>query len=61
MSDLIVGINRCSILIAGVIFLICSTFGVFSGPYTGEYGPEKTPYWDTLHAVKEQHLQANRM
>ena len=53
MSDLIVGINRCSILIAGVIFLICSTFGVFSGPYTGEYGPEKTPYWDTLHAVKE--------
>ena len=34
-------------------------YGVFSGPYfpvfslnTGKYGPEKTPYLDTLHAVK---------
>ena len=62
MSNLTVGINRCSMLIAGVIFLICSTFGgVFSGPDTGKYGPEKTPCWDTFHAVKEQHLQANRM
>ena len=31
---------------------------VFSGPYfsvlspnTGKYKPEKTPYWDTFHAV----------
>ena len=22
-----------------------------SGPNTEKYGPEKTPYWDTLHAV----------
>ena len=35
-----------------------SKYGVFSGPYfpsfglnTGRYGPEKTPYLDTFHAV----------
>ena len=35
-----------------------SKYGVFSGPYlpvfglkTGKYGPEKTPYSDTFHAV----------
>ena len=35
-----------------------SKYGVFSGPYfpvfglnTGKYGPEKTPYLDTFHAV----------
>ena len=35
-----------------------SNYGVFSGLYfpvfwlnTGKYGPEKTPYLDTLHAV----------
>ena len=35
-----------------------SKYGVFSGPYfpvfglnTGKYGPEKTPYFDTFHAV----------
>ena len=35
-----------------------SKYGVFSGPYflvfspnTGKYGPEKTPYMDTFHAV----------
>ena len=35
-----------------------SKYGVFSGPYfpvfglnTGKYGPEKTPYFDTVHAV----------
>ena len=34
-------------------------YGVFPGPYfsvfnpnTGTYGPEKTPYLDTFHAVK---------
>ena len=21
--------------------------------YTGKYGPEKTPYWDTFHSVLE--------
>ena len=33
-------------------------YGVFSGPYspifglnTGKYGPEKTPYFDTFHAL----------
>ena len=33
-------------------------YGVFSGPYfpvfglnAGKYGPEKTPYLDTFHAV----------
>ena len=29
-----------------------SKYGVFSGPNTGKYGPEKTPYLDTFHAVK---------
>ena len=32
-----------------------SKYGVFSGPYfpsTGKYGPKKTPYLDTFHAVK---------
>ena len=28
-----------------------SKYGVFSGPNTGKYGPEKTPYLDTFHAV----------
>ena len=34
-----------------------SKYGVFSGhlsvfsPYTGKYGPEKTPYLDAFHAV----------
>ena len=34
-------------------------YGVFSGPYfpvfglnTGKYGPEKTPYLDTFHAIR---------
>ena len=26
-------------------------YGVFSGPNTGIYGPEKTSYLDTFHAV----------
>ena len=29
-----------------------SKYGVFSGPNTGKYGPEKTPYLDTFHAVQ---------
>ena len=28
-----------------------SKYGVFSGPNTGKYGPEKTPYFDTIYAV----------
>ena len=28
-----------------------SKYGVFSGPNTGKYGLEKTPYLDTLHAI----------
>ena len=28
-----------------------SKYGVFSGPNTGQCGPEKTPYLDTFHAV----------
>ena len=26
--------------------------GGFSGPITGKYAPEKTPYLDTFHVVK---------
>ena len=26
-------------------------YGVFSGPYFPVFGPEKTPYLDTFHAV----------
>ena len=26
-------------------------YGVFSGPYFSAFGPEKTPYLDTFHAV----------
>ena len=28
-----------------------SKYGVISGPNTGKYGPEITPYLDTFHAV----------
>ena len=28
-------------------------YGLFSSPNTGKYGPEKTPYLDTFHAVNE--------
>ena len=28
-----------------------SIYGVFSGSNTGKYGPEKTTYLDTFHAV----------
>ena len=28
-----------------------SKYGVFSGPNTGEYGPEKTPYLVIFHAA----------
>ena len=28
-----------------------SKYGVFSGPNTGKYGPEITPYLDTFHTV----------
>ena len=28
-----------------------SKYGVFFGPNTGKYGPERTPYLDTFHAV----------
>ena len=41
---------------AGKVF----KYGVFSGPYfpvfglnTGKYGPEKTSYLDTFHAVRD--------
>ena len=29
-----------------------SKYGVSSGPITGKYCPEKTPYLDTFHAVQ---------
>ena len=28
-----------------------SKYGVFSGPNTGNYGPEKSPYLDNFHVV----------
>ena len=31
-----------------------SKYGVFSGPNTGKYGPEKTPYLDNVHAVHDE-------
>ena len=36
-------------------FLLCISLSVFS-PNAGKYGPEKTPYLDTFHAV-EGHLK----
>ena len=30
-----------------------SKYGVIFGPNTGKYGPEITPYLDTLHPVKD--------
>ena len=43
-----------------------SKYGVFSGLYfpafelnTGKYGPEKTPYLDTVHAVERKHFKGN--
>ena len=32
-----------------------SKYGVFSGPNTGKYGPEKTLYLDIFHAVYSLH------
>ena len=32
-------------------------YGVFSGPYFPEFGPEKTPHLDTLPAVFPLHLK----
>ena len=41
-----------------------SKYGVFSGPYfpvfspnAGKYGPEKSPYLDTFHAVENHRKQ----
>ena len=28
-----------------------SKYVIFAGPYFPVFGPQKTPYWDTLHAV----------
>ena len=28
-----------------------SKYVIFTGPYFPVFGPQKTPYWDTLHAV----------
>ena len=33
-----------------------SKYGVFPGPNTEKYGPEKTPYLDTFHAVKTKKI-----
>ena len=40
-----------------------SKYGIFPGPCfpvfslnTGKYGPEKTPYLDTFHAVELKHV-----
>ena len=51
----IVAKRNCSINTAWKV----SKYGVFSGPYlpvfslnTGKYGPEKTPYLGTFHAVE---------
>ena len=30
-----------------------SKYEIFSGPNTGKYGPEKTPFLDTSHTVKD--------
>ena len=35
--------------------------GVFSGPNTGKYGPEKTTYLDTFHAVGEAETAVKRL
>ena len=34
-----------------------SKYGAFSGPYFPVFGPEKTPYLDTFHAVLSLHLK----
>ena len=28
-----------------------SKYGAFYGPHTGKYGPEKSPYLDSFHAM----------
>ena len=33
-----------------------SKYGDFSGPNTGKYGPEKSPYLDTFHALNLQKI-----
>ena len=36
-----------------------SKYGVFSGPNTGKYRPEETPYLDSFQEVKLFTLDAN--
>ena len=36
-----------------------SKYGDFSGPYFPVFGPEKTPYLDTFHAVIEKRTLAS--
>ena len=38
-----------------------SEYRVFSGPYFSVFGPEKTPYLDTFHAVYSIFLTKNIM
>ena len=38
-----------------------SKYEVISGPNTGKYEPEITPYLDTFHAVHVNHNQENLM
>ena len=54
-------------LITSAAFKV-SKYGVFSCPNTGKYGPEKTPFWDTFHAVisyhpkkKQQKIQSKKL
>ena len=32
---------------------LTNEYRVFSGPNTGKYGPEKTPYFDIFHTVQD--------
>ena len=38
-----------------------SKYGFFSGPNTGKYGPEKTSYLDTFHAVLGEYINQKRI
>ena len=42
---------RINYIVTNITAWKVSKYGVISGPNTGKYGPEKTPYLDTFHAA----------
>ena len=46
-------VSKCYRMIESITVWKVSKYEVFSGPNTGKYGPETTPYLDTFHQVED--------